>query len=248
MNGTTTLCAGIGTAVLLVVGAMGKDTRATPVLNDAPLPRIATELAEAFGRAVSFEDRRPVGRGQDATPQPAFSELRASLKADYTTLTGSLARVSQSVHGACWSIDPVTGMANLHPTTNGWCEWILPAKDIEGKTFREILIEDDLLGLREHGIRFSVGRGSHSWLNKKVSLRIRQGMSARNALNVLCALFPPGMRWQVMTEQRSGVAPYGLLRFEYFEAAQDRSERQELNRKWREWRARDSITKPNGNE
>ena len=95
-----------------------------------------------------------------------------------------------------WEFDESTEIVNIHPVNNAPLDWTLENISINEKTFREIFLLDDLLGLKEQKIAFDTEGGNLSWLDLHVSLNANS-ITVRKALNQLCKQLTFKARWEL---------------------------------------------------
>ncbi len=191
--------------------------------------------------SVSFEDRRPLATEREHSvlsgKQYVF-DARA-IDGNITNVIRLLESVNPG-HELRWNMCPQTGTLNLYPATNGWCDWRLEhAIDITASVMA-ILHEFDTLGLKEHGIYFSPGRGSWSFLEKTVHLKLAAGASAREAMNQLCSIFPPGVYW-MCTTIGSGKGAQGMLTLRRYNPQPDKLTTRLLDKQWDPWWRSDPL-------
>jgi hypothetical protein len=93
-----------------------------------------------------------------------------------------------------YSVDAEAKTINIYPKEDSPLGWMTGQLNIIDKPVREILIDHDLLGLRERNIHFWP-RGNLSWLETRVTMQ-SDSITARQALNLLCAQLEFKARWE----------------------------------------------------
>jgi hypothetical protein len=136
-----------------------------------------------------------------------------TLKAQGKTLAETLdALVSDDTRYA-WRYDRDKSLVNLYPRENAPLDWQVERVELSERSYREIFVEGDLLGLSRHDIEFDPGRGRLSWLDTRVSVNMSHTVM-RNVVNYLCSRLPFKAGWSLF--EIGGEVPSRVIRMLMF--------------------------------
>ena len=185
-------------------------------VEKARITEVVNKLARASQISICVEEVRWFDRKGDTDARVRELERERKMgftfKLNQTTVEAILNKITTVDPDYTWERDGTTGIVNIYPKENAPLGWEIKNIAFKDKTFREIFISDDLLGLNVHGIEFFSGRGNLTWLDTLVSLNANN-ITARLALNQICKQLNFKARWELF-ELPSGRGTNALLMFQ----------------------------------
>ena len=165
-------------------------------VNSEKMTQVSVKLArvshvsiclEEAGWAIQKQGPRPV-------PQPRHSPITLNCKD--VTLKELLTKLVELAPEYTWAFDAEEKVVNIYPKKDPPFGWLIESISFNDKPLQRILIDEDLLGLKRHGIAFAIGWGNQSWASAPVSL-VGSNMIARNVFNRMCNQLPFKACWTV---------------------------------------------------
>ncbi|MBN1347190.1 MAG: hypothetical protein JXQ73_31150 [Phycisphaerae bacterium] len=137
------------------------------------------------GVLVSFES---VGvEKKDFCPGPGrvfpYREKTFSVDLTNATLEGALAALVKADPRYTWSFDDAINMVHVFPRQGPCLNWTFKELKLVNRSLGELLIrsDDDPLGLQSRGMRLGMWIGNASWIDRRISLEMRDA-HIRNVL------------------------------------------------------------------
>ena len=165
-------------------------------MNSEEMTQVSVKLArishvsiclEEAGWAIQKQGPRPV-------PKPRHSSITLNFKD--VTLKELLTKLVELAPEYTWAFDEAEQVVNIYPKKDPPLGWVIESISFKDKPLQRILMDEDLLGLKNHGIAFDIGWGNQSWGRAPVSL-VGSNMIARNVFNRLCNKLPFKACWTV---------------------------------------------------
>lgn len=208
-------CCGI-LALASETGQRAKEMRASFSFEGKSIVAAARSLSAAFQKRLCMEETAVysgISVGEKEAVQRVSSQKEEGIPMAVTN--GTLAEI---LDARCafdrvyeWTCDQDTGVVNVYPTKDAPFSWRIPAIAFTNLSVTEIFLEQDLLDLKRHRVLYDIGSGNLSWLKSKISLE-RTNITARAAINRICAQIEPPMRWDLYsTPVRGGVIDFVLM-------------------------------------
>lgn len=169
-------------------------------VSRARIGEFARKLSDASGLSICAEEARlfPKKGDTDRTVGELAAKREAGVNIKLTdgTVYDVLNRLTQVDSHYTWNRDPKRGTINVYPAENAPLGWVTRALSIGNRTVRDILVTEDLLGLKDKNVVFDAGCGNLKWLETPISLESGP-VRAREAMNSLCAQLGFHARWEV---------------------------------------------------
>jgi len=105
----------------------------------------AVEKLRAMGLRICFEET-------SNSQKEATTDENISLNLRNRMLREILDHLVEQVPGYGWTKQDNTNLIVIHPKTNSVLSWNIPALRVKGRSLMELLIQQDVLKLKEHGI------------------------------------------------------------------------------------------------
>jgi hypothetical protein len=168
-------------------------------VSNARITDFVRELTKVTGLRICVEEARilPAHDKSEASAgeQEGGAEIGLNIDIADGTVYDALNRLVDLDARYAWKRDPETDTINVYPVENAPLGWMTGPLRIRNRALDDVLAMNDLLGLRENNVIFSP-RGNLTWLKTHVTLESRP-LTARGALNRLCAQLDFRARWEV---------------------------------------------------
>ncbi len=140
----------------------------------------AVEKLRAMGLRICFEETS--NSREDTTVKSISLNLQNRM------LREILDHLVAQAHGYGWTKQDNTNLIVIHPKTNSVLSWNIPALRVKERSLMELLIQQDVLKFKEHGVILFY-RGFSQPLEQRVSVDL-ENVSVIECLNALIASHP----------------------------------------------------------
>ena len=147
-----------------------------------------TEMARSLSRAQSY--------GIAVCSEDFLGADVFTISVTNETLDVVMSNLTTVVTNCVWAYDDKLSIINIFPKRNSLLNWSIDKIDVKGLSFEHIIMQDDYLKLRQHGITFFPGRGNLEWLKTPITVKA-EGLTAKEALNMICKQLPFKARWEL---------------------------------------------------
>ncbi len=182
---------------------------------------VACALSRIFQEPVCIEESRWFGREGESVQRAKELELKRAtgfeIVASNAPLESVLEQFVQKYSEYQWVHDKTNRVINLFPRSNASADWNIERVNIATQSIETILFEADVLGLKDHGIRFDPGRGNLAWMKSKSVTIQGEHCRLRNVLNQLSRQLPEPRYWVMQEIKKPGILWDGTGRVVLYE-------------------------------